>query len=185
LDAEIKAILEENQKADLQIQTLLEGTIEQQADERQQQRIDAEAQSEGMAEEKLDMYIQQGLKNTNGLNAKTAEKMDAYIQSKWGFIRNIININTFFSNGTAADAASGKKSLLDDVKDEKLNDEARDLSEEFKQNDDDTEEQAEAPKKKRVRHHKVSKKPVVNYRKLKPNGGISYDAEGKMGSAVK
>jgi hypothetical protein len=58
LDAEIKAILEENQKADLQIQTLLDGTSEQQAEERQQLMIDAQAQSEGMAEEKLDMYMQ-------------------------------------------------------------------------------------------------------------------------------
>lgn len=58
MDAEIKAILEENQKADLQIQTLLDGTSEQQAEERQQLMIDAQAQSEGMAEEKLDMYMQ-------------------------------------------------------------------------------------------------------------------------------
>ena len=58
MDAEIKAILEENQKAEQQIQTLLDGTSEQQAEERQQLMIDAQAQSEGMAEEKLDMYMQ-------------------------------------------------------------------------------------------------------------------------------
>ena len=58
MDAELQAILEENQKADLQIQTLLDGTSEQQAEERQQLMIDAQAQSEGMAEEKLDMYMQ-------------------------------------------------------------------------------------------------------------------------------
>lgn len=69
-----------------------------------------------MAEEKLDMYMAQGLNNKNGLNAKTAEKLDAYIQTKWGFIRNIININTFFSNATSADASTGSKSLLDDEK---------------------------------------------------------------------
>ena len=151
----------------MQIQTLLDGTAEQQADERQQQKIDAQAQSEGMAEEKLDMYMQQGIKNKNGLNAKTAEKLDAYIHSKWGFIRNIININTFFSNATAADASAGTKKLLDDEKpatkmttdsEEGLWDEEKDLSKEFKQNDDDSEEQAAAPQKKKVKHFRNSKR---------------------------
>ena len=133
--------------------------------------IDAEAQSEGMAEEKLDMYMQQGVKNKMGLNARTAAKLDAHIQNKWGFIRNIININTFFSNGTATDVSKGTKSLLDDEKAAKqtattdsadLWDEEKDLSKEFKQkdeednSDDDSEEQA-APRKKRVKHYRVSK----------------------------
>ena len=122
-----------------------------------------------MAEEKLDMYMAQGLNNKNGLNAKTAEKLDAYIQTKWGFIRNIININTFFSNATSADASTGSKSLLDDEKpakkvsadyEEGLSGVEKDLEGEFEKSDDDKEEQAAAPKKKRtkrVKHYKVKK----------------------------
>lgn len=148
--------------------------------------IDAEAQSEGMAEEKLDMYMQQGVNNKMGLNAQTAAKLDAHIQNKWGFIRNIININTFFSNGTATDVSKGTKSLLDDEKVAKqkettesadLWDEEKDLSKEFKQkdeednNDDDSEEQA-APRKKRVKHYRVSKD-----RKKKTWQPVIYEGE--------
>lgn len=37
----------------------------------------------------LDMYIQQGLEQKG--------ELQNYVESKWGFLKNVININSFFS----------------------------------------------------------------------------------------
>ena len=41
------------------------------------------------SEMQLDMYIQQGLEQKG--------ELQNYVESKWGFLKNVININSFFS----------------------------------------------------------------------------------------
>jgi hypothetical protein len=45
------------------------------------------------------------------VDAQANNELQALVENKWGFLKNIININTFFAN---ADDASGSKSSSDD-----------------------------------------------------------------------
>ena len=71
LDAEIQNVLKANMEADQKIESLIHGKNQASTNEKSDQK----------------------------LKTKNEEELDAYVENKWGFLRNVININSFFSNG--------------------------------------------------------------------------------------
>ena len=83
---------EEKQQLDAEVQAVLKANVE--ADQKIEALISGKQGSQTESEESSDLY----------LRTKTNEDLQNYVDNKWGFLRNVININSFFSDG---DNASG------------------------------------------------------------------------------
>lgn len=69
------------------------------------ERVDQYMQlQQGILKEEQDDFIRES-KDYLGLDQEQALDLQAYVNTKWGFLKNIININTFFQGENAANEA--------------------------------------------------------------------------------